>query len=145
MLPEALYWKYPDAVVDCEYHEAWAIVRWQHPTASQPTSEECETIAAEYQAAQTESPDWVQFRAQIVTQAVYFRLVAGHPQNSVLNTLLVQLLFGGGELPEVAGYWNAMVSNVPLTAIEISQLNAVAVACDVPLRLDVQGRMMPIW
>lgn len=116
---------------------------------SAATRQEIEAIVSNHTPAPTPQsqtqPDWVRFRAQIVTQAAYFRLVAGHPQNGVMNTLLVQLLFnvGGdpGVLPEVAQIWNTMQSNVPLTTIEIVQLNAIATVCDIPLKLDNQGRM----
>jgi len=90
-------------------------------------------------------PNWAAFRSQVSMHRAYLRLVTGHPQNAVLNDLLVPLLWNVGHepgtLPEVTQIWNAMENNVALTATEILQLNAIAQACSVPLQLDEQGKM----
>lgn len=107
--------------------------------------QQVEAIVASHTPKAQSQPNWVQFRAQVSMHSAYLRLVVSHPQNGVLNDLLVPLLWGVGNepelLPEVAAIWNAMENNVALTETEILQLNAIAAACHVPLRLTESGMM----
>lgn len=82
---------------------------------------------------------------RIALHPAYLRLVSSAPQNGVLNSLLVALLWRVAEQPdlllEIAAIWNRMVSNVPLTAEEIEQLNAIAFGFDLPFQLNAQGQL----
>lgn len=97
---------------------------------------------------QTALENWTQFRAQVSLHSAYFRLVLAHPQNAVLNDLLVPLAWRIGAEPqlitEFAQLWNTMIDNVVLSSEEAEQLNAIATACNVPLALDPEGRMISL-
>lgn len=93
-------------------------------------------------------PDWIQFRSLMSVHPVYMRIVTGYSFNSVLNSLLIPLLWQVGEnrqlLGEVAHLWNLMVNNVPLDESEVEQLNSIAVGCNLPLQLNSTGIMQII-
>ena len=150
---DGLYTLFPDSANDAQTGETVAL--W-NPSTKQPHPNYPDTAAfiQQYGAEIPEpeatpepgsEPNWVAFRTQIAVHPAYLRLVTGHPQNTVLNGVLIPLLFGLGENPslliEVAQIWNAMEANVSLTIIESAQLNAVANTFHIPLHLDAQGKM----
>lgn len=110
------------------------------------TRQQIEAIVTNHTPKSATQPNWVQFRSSVGDHEAYLR-IASDLRNSAPNVQLTNLLWRVGEdsglFVEVAQKWAQMVGNVPLTPIEISQLNSIAGACDVPLRLDEQGRMIP--
>jgi len=109
------------------------------------TQQQIEAVVTNHKPTTKLEPNWAAFRSQVSMHSAYLRLVTEHPQNAVLNDLLVPLLWNVGHEPgtltEVAQVWNAMQDNVSLIETEIAQLNIIAEACRIPLRVDEQGRM----
>lgn len=109
------------------------------------TQQQIAAIVTNHKPNTKPEPHWAGFRSQVSMHSAYLRLVTGHSQNVVLNDLLVPLLWNVGHEPgthtEVAQLWNAMQDNVSLIETEIAQLNTIAKACHIPLRLNEQGKM----
>lgn len=84
--------------------------------------------------------NYASFRTQVSVHPAYLRIVTGTPTTQALNVNLVSLLWRYGEDPslgiELCAIWNAIANiNRPMAA-EIIALNAIAVATNVPFRLQ---------
>jgi hypothetical protein len=85
-------------------------------------------------------PNWEQFRAQILFNGGYLRIVSSDPLNGVLNSALVwtlgQLEGNPNLVGEVANLWNAMLINVPATNEEATAFRTIAISCNLPFEVD---------
>ncbi len=90
-----------------------------------------------------EPPNWEQFRAQMLMNGGYLRIVASNPLNQVFNAALVWKLGQLGSHPEMLGelanLWNAMAMNVVPTEQEATVFRTIAQSCNMPFLLNEQG------
>jgi hypothetical protein len=93
-------------------------------------------------------PNWEQFRSLISINSIYIQVAASHPQNLVLNPLLVALMWRVGEDPrlllEVMNLWAAMVHNAPISSTQAQTLAQVCQSCNMPFTADDSGQFVPL-
>ena len=95
-----------------------------------------------------EGPDWPQFRQQALLSPAFLRIITASPVTQALNPALQQFLWQVGGNPaivgELAAVWDAIATEANPTTAEIDELNGIATQANIPLRLDEQGKLVPL-
>ena len=125
----------PDQVELSWNGSAYAITKW--PTDSPPTIAEIEAVQL------PATPDWRSFQTAITVSPSFMR-IAGH--NGQTLTILPTLVYvcsliesDATRAVQFAGLWNAIATIAEPTTEEITSLNAIASASNVPFQLNSAG------
>ncbi|MGJ3253688.1 MAG: hypothetical protein ACFE0J_21515 [Elainellaceae cyanobacterium] len=105
-----------------------------------------DTAAAPPAAPPQPTPNWNQFRAQVLIHSAYLRIVGTSSTTQTLNAALIWMLGEVGNNPsilsDVANTWNAISAVAQPTAEEIEALNQIGTANKMPFELDENGFMI---
>jgi hypothetical protein len=125
----------PDQVELSWTGSAYIIVRW--PTENPPTIAEIEAVQL------PATPDWRSFQTAITVSPSFMR-IAGH--NGQTITILPTLVYvcsliesDATRAVQFAGLWNAIATIAEPTSDEITALNSIASASNVPFQLNSAG------
>lgn len=88
-------------------------------------------------------PDWRSFRSSLVMSSAYGRITGHNNQTLAILPVLVNVAFlldsDATRAVEFAGLWNAIATIAEPTTEEITALNAIASANNVPFQLNAEG------
>jgi hypothetical protein len=140
------------AVVDTQNKYAGAWSRWDNPPRALQSGES--VVVCEWDADNNRPvgvtmpdaavvPDWRSFRSALVMSSAYGRITGHNNQTLAILPVLVNVAFlldsDASRAVEFAGLWNAIATIAQPTSQEITALNAIASANNIPFTLNEQG------
>lgn len=133
-----------------KYAGAWS--RWDNPPRALQSGEsvvECEWDVENNRPVGVTMPDapvvpdWRSFRSSLVMSSAYGRITGHNNQTLAILPVLVNVAFlldsDASRAVEFAGLWNAIATIAQPTSQEITALNAIASANNIPFTLNEQG------